>query len=828
MADTRRRAAFLIFFLSFVLLPTNGFCQAADRLLAPHEELLMDFGWKFHLGNAASAKEDFGFGQDAEFAKAGSAEGAAGPDFKDSTWRTVNLPHDWAVEQEFVKSDDDNLRSHGFKPIGRQYPETSIGWYRRTFTIPKSDSGRVLSVRFDGVYRDCVVWLNGHYLGRNFSGYGEFSYDISDYVRYDRKNVLAVRVDATQAEGWFYEGAGIYRHTWLIKSGPVFVVPHGQYVTTRVDSGKASVLVDTKIENHMYSETDGEWTIDCELFDENGDSVAQASSEPVMFQFGQQESYQEIRIDNPQLWSTDRPYLYKLICILHAGGGVIDRTEMHVGVRSVKFDKDNGFFLNGKRVEIQGVCCHQDHAGVGSALPDRLQYYRIERLKEMGCNAYRTSHNPPTPELLDACDRLGMLVLDENRLMGSTPEFTGQFERQILRDRNHPSVIAWSIGNEEWYMQNKPTGAKIARKLIDVAHRIDPSRRCTYAGDNGTHYEGINSAVDVRGINYIGRGDLDAYHRDHSEQPVWGTEEASAYCTRGIYATDTVRGYVSDYDVNAPDYGSVAERWWQYYSSRRWLAGAFVWTGFDYRGEPSPYSWPCISSHFGIMDVCGFPKNSYYYYQANWSDRDVLHIFPHWNRTGMEGKPVNVWCFTNCDSVELSLNGRSLGTKPAVTESHLEWNIPYTPGVLEAKGWRRGRTLSERVETTGKPAAISLRADRDSIDADGEDVAVVYIAAVDDRGREVPDADNLIHFAVAGDGEIIGVGNGDPSSHEKDKFLSGGWQRRLFSGKAQLIVQSSRLPGLLTLKASADGLAPAKIDLYARQVRPRPSVPEQQ
>lgn len=646
---TNRYLARVVVSLCLIALPCAG---SVGQASAGRETLSLDRNWRFHLGNASDPEKDFQFGTGELFAKAGDAEGPARPDFIDSAWRTIDLPHDWAVELEFVSQKSDNLRDHGFKPLGREFPATSIGWYRRTFTIPRSDDGRRLTVQFDGVFRDCTVWLNGHYLGRNLSGYSEFIFDITDYVLYGKRNVLVVRVDASAFEGWFYEGAGISRHVWLIKTAPFHIAHHGTFVSTAVKGKLADVSVETTVAND--GPTASKANLRLVLRDAKGriggrTPSAQISLEP----FEKKTVAQHLLLRDPLLWSPDHPVLYTLVSTILGRKEVLDETKTTFGVRTIVFDKDRGFLLNGERVEIKGVCCHQDHAGVGSALPDRLQEYRIEKLKQMGCDAYRTSHNPPTPELLDACDRLGMLVMDENRLIGSTPEMLGQFSTMIIRDRNHPSVIIWSLGNEEWLLNGTDQGRRLALILKETQKRLDPTRLCTYAANNGNQFEGINSVVDVRGFNYIILGNPDKYHRDHPGQPVWGSEEASTLCTRGIYANDTSAGYVSDYDVNAPSWGSTAEHWWKYYAARPWLAGAFVWTGFDYRGEPTPYSWPCINSHFGIMDVCGFPKNNYYYYQAWWTNKDVLHIAPHWNWSGREGKLVAVWCQSNCDSVEL-------------------------------------------------------------------------------------------------------------------------------------------------------------------------------
>ncbi|MGH7977288.1 MAG: glycoside hydrolase family 2 TIM barrel-domain containing protein, partial [Limisphaerales bacterium] len=429
---------------------------------------------------------------------------------------------------------------------------------------------------------------------------------------------------------------------------------------------------------------------------------------------------------------------------------------------------------NGKPYEIKGTCNHQDAAGVGEALPDALQYFRIKKLKEMGCNAYRTSHNAPTPELLDACDRLGMLVLDENRLLGSDAANLKRFKGQILRDRNHPSVAFWSIANEEFTVQGTPQGVRVANTMQNFLKQLDPTRPITYAAPVGDDYTGnINSVIEVRGWNYHVGSDMDNYHREHPNQPEVGTEQGSTVSTRGIYANDKVRGYVSSYDLNAQPWSSTAERWWSYFDARPWLSGGFVWTGFDYRGEPTPYGWPCINSHFGVMDTCGFPKDLFYYYQSVWTDKPMVHLLPHWNWPGKEGREIKVWAYSNCKEVELFLNGQSLGKQTMKKDSHLEWNVKYEPGTLSAQGYDdNGKLVAvTKVETTGEPATVQLAPDRATINADGEDVSVITVSVTDSKARVVPVATNLIHFALSGPGKILGVGNGDPSCHEPDVYL---------------------------------------------------------
>ncbi len=500
-------------------------------------------------------------------------------------------------------------------------------------------------------------------------------------------------------------------------------------------------------------------------------------------------------------------------------GKTTDQYATTFGIRTIKFDPDEGFFLNGKPVRIKGMCNHQDHAGVGSALPDRIQYYRIDKLKEMGVNGYRTSHNPPTPELLDACDQLGMLVMDETRRMSSDPEAIGDLERLIRRDRNHPSVIIWSLANEE-PLQGSDRGARIVSSMKRLARRLDPSRPVTTAMDDGWG-EGVSGVVDVQGFNYHHGKEIDDFHQRFPKQPTIGTETGSTVSTRGIYLNDKEQGYVSAYDVNHPEWAETAEVWWKIYAERRFLSGGFVWTGFDYRGEPTPYEWPCINSHFGILDTCGFPKDNFYFYQAWWSDKPVLHLFPHWNWPGKEGQEIDVWCHSNLEKVELFLNGKSLGAKEVARNSHVEWKVPYKPGVIEARGFKGGRqVLVDKRETTGGPAKILLRPDRHEIKADGEDVSLVEVQVVDGQGRLVPVAGNDIVFHVSGNGKIIGVGNGDPSSHEPDKAN----KRRAFNGLCMVIVQSLKQPGEIRLEASSPGLEPATVALTSLSATPRPAL----
>lgn len=793
----------------------------------PRQKLLFDFGWKFALGHAADPQRDFGYGIGAAFAKAGEAQGAAHPNFSDSLWRSVDLPHDWAVELPFVNHEDPEVKSHGYKPVGRLFPESSVGWYRRAFAIPAADRGRRIRVEFDGVFRDAAVWCNGHYLGRHAGGYTPFSFDLTDYLRYGQRNTLVVRVDASHYEGWFYEGAGIYRHVWLHKYEPLHLAEYGVYVHSQISGAAAEVTIETIVENLSPAAAEGRVCVD--LLDRDRRLAGRSVLPFAALQPLEATTIRHaITVADPRLWSLEDPHLYTVHTVIEQEGRTIDSLDTPVGLRSLRFDPDRGFFLNGAPVKIQGVCCHQDHGGVGSALPDALQEYRIRLLKAMGCNAYRTSHNPPTPELLDACDRLGMLVMDEHRLMGSSPEILNELETLVRRDRNHPSVILWSIGNEEYVIQGNETGAAIASTMMARLRRLDPGRTITYGANIGPDAGGINTVIPVRGFNYKRVGAIDRYRSLRPDQPLIGSEEGSTVCTRGFYANDTLKGYVCDYDSMYPPWATTAQDWWSFYADRPWLSGGFVWTGFDYRGEPTPYSWPCINSHFGIMDMCGFPKNNYFYYQAWWSGKDVLHLFPHWNWPGREGEEIEVWVHSNCDSVELFLNGRSLGRMSMPRNGHLAWRVPYESGRLEAAGWRSGRRLAAAVETTGPAKGIHLAPDKSSIRADQEDLCMVTVTARDGAGREMAVADQLIHFELQGPGRIIGVANGDPSSHEADKCADGSWQRRLFSGKCQVIIQALRKSGEILLTASAPGLLAHTVAIRAESCTPRPLVPPYQ
>jgi len=779
---------------SNALLGLSSYSASAETsAVSPRELLLFDFGWKFFQGHGNDPSRDLGFGMgQGDFAKSGEFEFATAK-FDDSKWRSLDLPHDWAVELPFVH--DDEQQSHGYKPLGRRYPETSIGWYRRTFDLPKEDAARRVAIEFDGAFRSALVFLNGYFIGRNDNGYAPFRFDVTDFANFGGKNYLVVRMDASFGDGWFYEGAGIYRHVWLMKTDSLHLGRWESYVRPSMKANAAAISLGTIVQN------EGAEAESCrvrwQILDPAGKVLANAESAPQsVASKGAATFAASAHISEAHLWSPETPYVYSAVVSVESAAKTRDAERVSFGIRDLRWDADKGFFLNGNSVKIQGTCNHQDHAGVGAALPDRLQDYRAGVLKDMGSNAVRTSHNMPTPEWVEACDRLGLMMMCETRLMSSNPEGMAQLEVMVKRYRNSPSIILWSMGNEEWTMMPQPQGVRVIDDMIARTHELDPTRLCT-AAVNAAYETRFPEQLDVMGFNY-NLNVIDEWHKKHPKTPSVGSETASTVSTRGIYSTDKLRNWLSAYDLNFPPWAETAEEWWKFYAAREWLAGGFAWTGFDYRGEPTPYGWPSINSQFGIVDMCGFPKDNFYYYKAWWGSEPVLHLFPHWNWEQREGEPILVWVHSNLDSVELFLNGKSQGSQKVQRLTHLEWKVKYEPGVLEARGTKDGKVvLTQKRETTGDPHSIRLTPDRAEINANGEDVSILRVEALDDQGRPVPTADRLIYFKVSGEGKLIGVGNGDPNCQESDKEP----QRSLFSGMAQVIVQSTRTPGTMTVEA---------------------------
>ena len=776
------------------------------------ETIRLDDGWKFAFGNAADPKKDFGCGTEYfnYLTKANSIhnEGPYAANFNDSTWQEVKVPHDWVSILPYA---DVASHSHGYKTVGYKYPETSVGWYRKTINIPACDLGKHIALQFDGIFRNARVWFNGFYMGTEPSGYATQVYDVTEYVNYGGDNLICVRADATLEEGWFYEGAGIYRDAWLMKSAAVGVAPFGTFVYADLKQpyDKVTIYVETEVNNHSL--TTQQCEVSHRLLDADGREVAKSESSTIMLRAKQTLNSQllTLNLNAPHLWSPADPYLYKVETTVKVDGRVTDVYETTTGIRDIEFDADRGFLLNGQPLKLKGVNMHQDHAGVGAAIPDALQAWRIKQLKKMGCNAYRASHNPMTPALLDICDREGILVIDENRLTGINEEHLRLLERMIKRDRNHPSVILWSNGNEEWGMENTIQGTRIAAAMREYTHLLDPTRHSTIANAGGRE---MVKGLDVVGFNYIVQNDVDNQKKNNPTWKIVGTEETTGCGTRGWYFKDEKYPgrMVSLNRTMEQNYENIIERGWKFYDERPWAAGLFYWTGFDYRGEPNPLSYPAHDSEFGILDYCGFPKDEAYYLKSWWTDEPVLHIFPHWNLQGHEGEEVEVWAYSNCDEVELTVNGKKLGRQPMPRNGHLKWKAVYQPGRVEATGYKNGkRILTKTIETTKAAAKVVLKADRHQIAADGQDMAIVNIELHDQKGRFVPNACPVLTFCLEGDANIIGCGNGDPSylgSDHPDKQPCHTFSIPAFNGRAQVLIQSGKLPSTVTLKCTADGL----------------------
>lgn len=795
------------------------FVTTQSPFRAWREKFLLDNNWKFHLGNAIDPSKDFNYGTGNMYAKTGSASGPFDPGYNDGNWRTINLPRDWAIELPFVDSTDWAVTSHGSKPLGLEYPKTSIGWYRKELTVPKYEDGRKVELRFDGVFKDATVFYNSVRLGQHLGGYEPFSYDVSALTHYGKPNEITVRVNASQNSGWFYEGAGIYRHVWLICTNPVHIGQYGTDIVAKPVNHRAEVSVTTNVENSGQRSIATRVVTMIASRKANG-AVLMAHSAPFRINPGSHHHFDtQLSMVNPILWSLRNPHLYALttqVEVKVANGWVAsDNRTDHFGVRTITFTPNDGFFLNGKRVEIKGACDHQDHAGVGIAVPDSVNAWRIAQLKKYGFNALRTSHNMPTRSVIQACDRLGFLVMDETRAFSTSPGALRDLDSLVKRDRNSPSVIMWSIGNEEGL---NPTneGMRIAQTMMASIHRHDRTRPISMASNQGNAYDGANKVLDLRGWNYIVNGSTDLYHKLHPFQPIFGSEEASTLSTRSEYKNDPVHGFMSAYDVNNPSWGSTAEHWWKYYEPRKYLAGTFVWTGFDYRGEPTPYGWPCISSQFGVLDTCGFPKDNAYYYKAHWMKKPLIHLEPHWTWPGKEGKPILVWVETNCQQVKLFLNGKMIGDQFAKPLSHLEFTVPYAPGSLTAIGYNNGHLVAVDKEVTAGPVAkLVIMPSAKTILADGGNAIVFNIKAEDSHGNFCPTAQNKIHFNLASmDSRIVGVGNGDPSSHEADTFISyptslnvAGWKMAPVSNSMTATGDTSSLQNLTWQPVDISGTA---------------------
>jgi beta-galactosidase len=779
---------------------------AADeaRSATSHNRVLLDGEWLFHRGDVSSREE------------------VISADFDAKGWQYVRVPHDYVIEGAYVRpADADAGKARVAR--GHAYLPREPAWYRRRIFIPESARGKILRLDFDGVFRDSEVWLNGKYLGRHPGGYTPFSYDISAAAKCGGENTLVVRVDPREAEGWWYEGGGIYRHVWLTTLDPLHVAQWGTHVIATLQGGEAGARADADLTIQTtleYSGAAAKCDVVSEIVAPDGAVAAKIKTDMVEVAGGQRDVTQHVVIPRPRLWSIESPQLYELRTTIVRAGKPVDFSTTMFGIRTIRFDAKRGFFLNGQRVEIKGVACHQDFPGVGIAVPDSLQAWRVAQIKKTGANAWRAAHNPSSEALLDACDRLGVLVMDENRHFADkfaerpTPDTPAvdhsELATMIRRDRNHPSVIMWSMGNEGGKIQGTPEGAAIMAAMVQVVHRYDTTRPLTYAMNTGWLTDrGIADTADIIGVNYHPER-YDAIHRRHPDKMMFGSEAMNEKTTRGEYADNSDTGMRSAYHLSDQDWRAVAER--------PFMAGSFTWSGMDYKGEPNPYGWPDVSNNTGLMDRCGFPKDKFYYFQSCWTERPMVHLVPDsWTWPGTksqpEGQPIRVLAFSNARQVELFLNGHSCGVRDVPRAGHTEWSVPYQPGRLFAKALTEGKIVSTTELVTAGPAArIVLSPERTTLRADDVDAIVVPVSILDGDGHVVPDAANRVSFRLAGGGRVLGVGNGNPADHDPEKADN----CRAFHGRCIAVVQAGASPGTMQITATSPGLASAEVHIEMR------------
>jgi beta-galactosidase len=810
-------------FIIFILSVSISFSQSTER-----EKILFDYGWKFFLGDSSAAEN---------------------PSFHDASWRSVNLPHDWSIEGEF----DKNAPAKG----AGGYLPTGIGWYRKHFNLSAIHKEQNYWIQFDGVYMNSDVWINGQHLGKHPYGYTSFYYDLTPFIK-KGENIIAVRVDnSLQPNSRWYSGSGIYRHVWLNIAGPVHIAQWGTYITTpSVDSSSAVIVVGTSIENTLPVTKN--IVLRSVVKDETGKEIASIETPVSVVSSGKTDLQQTINVPYPSLWSIETPSLYTLHSSVLEGSKVTDNLISPFGIRKIEYDKDKGFLLNGKHVKLHGMCLHIDAGCLGDAVPEQAWKRRLQLLKDMGCNAIRTAHNPPAPEFLDLCDKMGFLVMDEAfdewEIQKGQVEFSyhlyfdeysqSDLLSMIHRDRNHPSVVLWSAGNEV-LDQGTDRGVEVLRQLIDTFHKEDPTRPVTVANDRIADVDypakpRFLETEDIVGYNYVDRWlkrrEL-YYSVDRHDHPDWkmvGTENVGISGVRGRYTVSdplhlqpgqSIFSYGIAYIVGT-------EQLWRFTCVNDYVIGDFTWTGIDYLGEAN---WPNKNSNSGVLDLCGFPKDGYYFYQSQWTDKPVLHLFPHWNWAGHEGQVVPVIAYTNCDSVELFLNGKSFGVKSVVfpqqgnsggwnkfdhpfvaattSDLHLSWDVPYQPGTLKVIGKKDGKIVSEEVRTTSKPAAIRLSADRNDINADAHDIVNVKVEIVDENGLVVPDADNPVEFKVDGEGTLIGTDNGNSA----DRTMMKSKLRNTFNGLALAVIQSTEKSGNIRITAVSPDLKDAVLQVVSHK-----------
>jgi beta-galactosidase len=794
----------------------------------PRQRLLMDYNWKFIQSDIKYAETI---------------------NFDDSKWRTLNLPHDWSIEGEFTEGAP-TTGYGGYLPAG-------IGWYRKHFSVAQIKKNQQYWIEFEGVYMNSDIYINGHLLGKHAFGYTSFYYDLSPYIK-KGANIIAVRVDnSLQPNNRWYSGSGIYRHVWLNIAEPVHIAQWGTYITTpNVDSASATILVHTSIEN--YLPIGKNIVLRSVVKNSSGKEITTIETQVSLPPSGKTDTEQNIKISTPALWSLEDPSLYTLQSFIEEEKKTDDNLSSSFGIRKIEFDANEGFFLNGKHVKMNGVCLHSDAGCLGVAVPKQAWVRRLQLLKKMGCNAIRTAHNPPDSDFLDLCDQMGFLVMDEAFDEWEIAKGQVQYSYHTLfkenaqkdllsmihRDRNHPSIVIWSAGNEV-LDQGKDRGVEVLKNLLETFHKEDATRPVTVGNDRIADVDypakiAFLDLQDIVGYNYVGRwlNRRELYYSiDKIQHPGWkmiGTENGAIQGVRGEYTLPTDKKGPRRQSRGSHYNSSMinAEQLWKFTALHDYVAGDFMWTGIDHLGEAH---WPNKSSSSGVIDLCGFPKDGYYFYQSQWTSEPMVHGFPHWNWKGHEGEVIPVIAYTNCDSVELFVNGKSFGSKSAVfpqqgnsggnnkfarpfitattSDLHLSWDVPYEPGTLKFIGVKNGKTVTEEIHTTSKPAAIRLSADQKDINADAWDVANVTVEIVDENGWVVPDADNLITFKVEGEGTLAGTDNGDP----QEKTAMNSNKRQAFNGLALAVIRSTEKSGSIHIAANAENLKGAVLEITSHR-----------
>lgn len=788
------------------------------------KKMNFDRNWKYFIGNLAPKDETDGWGG----AKARAYNnGATAFKLDDTKWKAVTLPHDFVIEGNYTRKHMENsdmqaipeMESIDSRHFAGGSLEGGVCWYRKHFTSEEDWENKRIYLHFGGIYRNSTVYINEYFVGTHKNGYTSFYYDITDFLNLDGENVIAVRVDSTGREGWWYEGGGIYRHVWLQVKEQVHIEPYSLYVSASdIDISKKTAMIRVQADIQNYFLEEKKIAFQAVIKDAEGKIVGQSRKEAGREIVGQSRKeadeneiaawdkktfVQDVLLENVTLWDINNPYLYTVEITIYAEGLAIDSEQSSLGIRKIEFSAEKGFFLNDRYVRIQGLCCHHDHAGVGIAIPDEVWEYRFEQMKKMGTNAYRSAHHQPSKEVLDICDRMGILVLDETRRMSSAPTDLEELRTVIKHGRNHPSVILWGIGNEEIFSQDRPETIRTTITMRQEVRKLDDTRPITSAVvcwngierfETAQKYIPVTKELDVMGFNYCKTAWND-YHETMPKQPVIITEASANSWTRGCYETDESCGQYYIYDEHNGDKcqnakkavkKDMAEKEWKQFADSPYLSGIFLWTGMDYRGEPTPLSYPAVYSQFGIFDYCGFEKDNFYYYQSWWQDEPVLHIFPHWNYHGQEGKTLTMYGYSNLEEVELLVNGKSYGKRAVEKDWYVSWDeVIYEPGQVVAKGFQNGEIIIEKViETTGAPAKILVEPYQKEVREEG--VVIFKVSITDEKGRVVPTADNELHFTVEGSGSFLGSGNGNPGDHASDRISV----RRAFNGLCEVLVQA--------------------------------------